>query len=549
MIINIDKIEWGPSLSMGGYYVRHALMTPYLWECWKSDKAFIKSKGMRVFKSESGHWILEIKTDSHSLPGCDPIAINNAEKLPPLPEIETTCGEASLFLPQVTHVQSLVRSLRLFDSAIDASDTGVGKTVCALMTAYNLGLKPIVICTKSVISSWMEWGRKMNMDIAVTNYEQAIRGNFDFVAKTGKRRPAYMMFEWQFQHPEKHLVIFDEAHRMKNEETQTACLAGSLKRSRVKSLILSATLCESPLELKNIGYLMGLHCWSNWKDFLQSNNCFPQSFTVKKRIKSKWGGSFTKDIEVKKWIFAGGKKNLMELHKKIFPSMGARLTIRDLDGYFPDNHIIPMQIPIGGVEKAYEKMRKELRDLEEKKKRDIFTSESKLTILLRAQQEAEILKAPSIIEMAKDFEEEGNSVVIFCQFIETLQAIHKALGGEFISGSQSSHERDAAIKNFQDDKSHFIVVQIQAGGAGISLHQYRDDLRPRISILMPVFNGRMIKQALGRIHRAGSKQATKQYIIFDGKSKSDIRTCKAIEKKLSNIESFNGSEFEDLVII
>jgi superfamily II DNA or RNA helicase len=549
MVINIDNIEWGPIVPKDGGYIRQTPMTPFLWECWKHDKAFIKSRGMRVFKTDDGFWILELRTDSEALPGHAPLPSERVDSLPPLPMIETSCGEVSLLPPQIPHVQNHVRSLRLFDAAVDSSQTGTGKTACALMTAHNLGLTPVVICPKVVISSWQEWGRKMGIAVHVTNYEQAIRGNFGFVQKTGKTRPAYMMFEWMFRTPEKYLVIFDEAHRLKGEETKTACLAGSLKRAKVKSLVLSATLCESPLDLKNIGYLMGFHCWSNWQDFLKSNGCFTQSFTVKKKMRSKWGGTFTKDIEVKKWIFAGGKKNLASLHSKIFPAMGARLTVQDMAGHFPDNHIIPMQIAIGGVEKVYQTMRKELRELEAKKKRDEFTSDSKLTIMLRAQQEAELLKVPSIIEMAKDMEEEGNSVVVFCQFTETLQAISKALGGETISGAQKGDQRDVAIAKFQSDKSHFMVVQIQAGGAGVSLHQDKDGMRPRTSILMPVFDGRMLQQALGRIHRAGAKQATKQYIVFDSKSKSDVRACKAIEKKVANMEAFNGSEVEDLVII
>src|SRR5579871_1447229 len=61
----------------------------------------------------------------------------------------------SLLLPyQIPHVDSLAYSLNMYGRVLDASDTGTGKTYSAVATCMLLKLKPLIICPKSVLSSW-----------------------------------------------------------------------------------------------------------------------------------------------------------------------------------------------------------------------------------------------------------------------------------------------------------------------------------------------------------------------------------------------------------
>jgi superfamily II DNA or RNA helicase len=50
---------------------------------------------------------------------------------------------AQLLEYQKSHVDKLIKSLNKYNIAIDASDTGTGKTYCALACAKQLGLKPL----------------------------------------------------------------------------------------------------------------------------------------------------------------------------------------------------------------------------------------------------------------------------------------------------------------------------------------------------------------------------------------------------------------------
>jgi hypothetical protein len=425
---------------------------------------------------------------------------------------------------------------------LDTSDTGVGKTICALVAAWNLGLTPIVICPKSVIGSWQKWAKRTGILIHVTNYEQVVRDNFPFCRRTDTTRPSYMKFEWQLRQPEKCLVILDEAHRTKGMETLQGAILSSCKRAGVKALALSATLAETPLDLKNAAYCLGLHHWSNWSDWLHSTGCR----TIKQKVQKKmfnrqtrqhWISKFTID----KWVFNGGTKALDKLHKQIFPAMGSRLTLKDMEGYFPANHIIPRSANIDAkIGKIHKAMKKELAELAAKERRDGKEEGSRLTILIRAQQKVELLKVPVAIEMARDFEADGNSVIFACQFTETIKAFKKALGGAEISGQ--INDKEAEIEKFHSGAEHFISVQSQSGGAGISLHDDEEGMRPRVSIILPIFDARQFKQLLGRAHRAEGKSTVRQYILLDENSDIDQKICKAIERKADNMAAFNGDD-------
>ena len=55
---------------------------------------------------------------------------------------------------QVLHVQNLVNCLKKNNIVLDTSDTGCGKTYCALATCKQLNLRPIIFCPKTIMNNW-----------------------------------------------------------------------------------------------------------------------------------------------------------------------------------------------------------------------------------------------------------------------------------------------------------------------------------------------------------------------------------------------------------
>ena len=63
-------------------------------------------------------------------------------------------SDFNLLEHQKIHYSNIKKSIMKHSRAIDASDTGTGKTFVAIKICKDLDLIPWVVCPKSVISSW-----------------------------------------------------------------------------------------------------------------------------------------------------------------------------------------------------------------------------------------------------------------------------------------------------------------------------------------------------------------------------------------------------------
>jgi len=141
--------------------------------------------------------------------------------------------------------------------------------------------------------------------------------------------------------------------------------------------------------------------------------------------------------------------------------------------------------------------------------------------------------------MAENLVEQGNSVVIFTNFMATCRTLMERLGAVGVHGEQTDEERQRAIYEFQENKKNVIIVQIQAGGVGLSLHDTKG--RPRVSLICPTYSAIDLKQALGRIHRAGSKSRALQYIVYAANSVEE-QVARKTKKKIEQISLLNDGD-------
>lgn len=80
---------------------------------------------------------------------------------------------------QLTHVENLVYSLTTYSRALDASDTGTGKTYSSVAVCKTFGWKPFIVCPKSVIEPWISVLKLMNCDYyGISNYEMLQNCNY-----------------------------------------------------------------------------------------------------------------------------------------------------------------------------------------------------------------------------------------------------------------------------------------------------------------------------------------------------------------------------------
>lgn len=418
---------------------------------------------------------------------------------------------------QIPHVLQLYETIQHENCIIDASDTGTGKTYMTLVLAKILNYKPFIICPKSVIYNWSSVANNLNIELlGISNYESIKSSKYYYNNILTRcnyiKKNDIESFDVNF--PDNTLIVFDEAHRCKNYESQTSNLLVAIKKNikKNKIILLSATITDKIKCFRPFGILFGFY--NNIDQFKQ------------------WICNKSKNSENKNHGFI--------INKEIFPRFGSRIKIRELGDLFPNNQIIAQSYNCINVDEINEQYNLIIRAFEEYKLKQA-NAKCPLTVILYARMKIELYKIPIMIDIVEDAIESNYSVVIFVCFKETLNKLAAHFNTTcLIYGGQTIDERINNIDNFQNNRSNIIISMISAGGVGISLHDLHGN-HPRISVINPSWNSIELKQSLGRIHRAGSQSAALQKIIYCANTCED-KICEIINEKLKNIDTINDGD-------
>ena len=434
---------------------------------------------------------------------------------------------------QVEHIKHLVYVLLKNRVCLDASDTGTGKTYCALGAAKAIGCRPFIICPKPVITSWANVCKHFAIEpLAIINYDSLRNGTVhsEYIQKNeGKKEESYetnvkvisiakkgkvsannkLHYSWTL--PSDSMLIFDEAHKCKNTDTLNSMLLQAAISIPNKVLMLSATIVDKPDNFAVFGYLLGL------SSSLSNMRRFIASYSNEASLSAK-------------------------LHNLIFPVHGGRIRIKDLGNKFPDNKIIPecfyMETVAKEINEKYLEIHKGLEDL---KNKEIKDKSNILSKMLRARQRIEILKLPTIGKLIEDYLENNLSVVVFLNFNESLRILAEHFKTtSLIYGDQTGLARDKIIDNFQNNKTRLLICNAQSGGTGLSMHDL-DGNYPRISLISPNWSSIIFTQILGRIHRAGAKSKAVQKIVFCGGTIEE-KIAERVKCKLKNLSLINDGD-------
>ncbi len=515
---------------------------------------------------------------------------------------------AKLLPYQVPHLLQMHECLKIRNRVVDASDTGTGKTYAAVAVCKMLKLKPFVICPKSVISSWKNVCKYFDIQIfGISNYEMLRNGNYytdtyesvkcpymdkdvKRISKEGKKlmkqkikimdkmraseshverytlekklediiskisieeekcltkndavkNKLEKVYTYHFYLPPDTLVIVDEAHRCKNKESQSSQIMIALHKNNVKIMLLSATLTDKIDCFKPFGILFGFY--STVDDY---------RLWMKSKVKEleKTNIKFEKDVkdEEDDEKVIDNKMKLKVIHNNIFPQFGSRMKICELGDMFPKNNITATPYYLDNHEEI-DKIYNDINDCIEKLKKKEDDAQCILAVLLRARQRIEMLKIPIMLELVEEGFDNKYSVVIFVNFLETMEYLVKyfreTLKYDKISlvlGGQGIQERDQNIADFQDNTNKIMIAMIQAGNVGISLHDIHGG-HPRMSVISPSWSGQDTKQALGRIHRAGSKSPAIQKLVYVADTYEE-QVAGLVHEKIRNIGAINDGNF------
>lgn len=520
----ISSLQWSVPQMVQGKAVVKAIPNQAFWNLWRFDKNEIKAQGIFVRK-EKGTYIvyraipMSVVYSSKRLP-------NNLKKKQKL------FFSKQLLQYQKKHTLGLVKAICKHGSALDGSDTGTGKTFCALTVAKEIKRKPFAICSKSGKKEWRNAAEELEVEGLITiNYEKLKRWKTDYLIKLPSKDDQ-LDLEWLVPSDE-YILIWDEVHRCKSYKSINSKMLIQATQQGYLNLMLSATIADNPMQLKAVGFALNL--FPREEDFwpwIKANGCDKNEYDA--------------------YEFCNSDRILTNIHKSIYTEKGSRIKVSELGDMFPKNKVISTSYTMDNAKKIQRIHESIAQMYETLKFRKSLDGESHLTELLRARQEIELLKVPTFVEMAEDLLEEGHSVILFMNFTDTIKVLMEKLNTNCVvwgeqKGKKGLAEREYNIDAFQNDNARIIICNIGAGGESISLHD-KNGKYSRVTLISPTWSAQALKQCLGRAPRAKAKTPVVQKIIFAADTVEENVAIRLAEK-VDRINVINDGDLDSSIRI
>lgn len=398
--------------------------------------------------------------------------------------------------------------------ALLADEVGLGKTIEAgiILKEYVLrGLvrRCLILVPVSLITQWQEeMFQKFDLEFAA--YGKDTDWDEDFLiasldtAKTLKNREVVLGHDYD-------MVIVDEAHRLRNHQTLGWKFIDALSVKHI--LLLTATPVQNDLrELFNLVTLLKPGALGTYREFRRA-------FMVRgdKRL----------------------PKNTRELSRLLGKVM-IRTTRSSTAIRFPDRHVETVTFALSETERAlydgvsdfirritgtgdeslYQKWHFILMVLQKEIGSSSFAARGTLRKVLtdHGSGDDETRELRRLVELADAIddnaklrgldrvmaEREGEKVIIFTQFLETLAYLERSLTARGVKvsvfhGGLSASEKELAIDRFRRQSQ--VLISTEAGGEGRNL-QF---CRTIVNYDLP-WNPMRVEQRIGRIHRLGQKR-------------------------------------------
>ncbi len=388
-----------------------------------------------------------------------------------------------------------------------ADEMGLGKTVqtlAFLARSDRQGQPTLVVCPSSLVWNWERESRRFAPELHVINYSGPDRAKRrDAFAQADliitsyailRRDQAFLAQNAYFT------VVLDEAHHIKNPDTQNARAANDL--SSHFRLVLTGTPIENSLmdlwslmQFCNPGLLGDK---ATFKNAYMSESQESDKTLLRNRLKA----FITRRTKLEK---------VRELPPKLIQVSQANATPEQMTGY----HSV-----MRGIE--------ELRAAAKAEKHGGKRRAILLTGLLRLRQAASDLrllrkegdlsdnqasgKWAVFSELLQECLDGGHRVLVFSQFVEMLQLLRRhldeaAVRYAYLDGSTT--DREAVVTGFQEGDAPVFLISLKAGGVGLNL-----TAADTVILFDPWWNPAVEDQAMDRAHRIGQERPVNVYKLI-----------------------------------
>lgn len=393
-----------------------------------------------------------------------------------------------------------VEFLKLKTRAYISDEMGLGKTPQAIVAAKELGIHPahaLVVCPAIARVNWQRewlgWYSPGSPAPNILSYEQATKSPY------APHRPA-------------RLIIFDEAHYLKNptaQRTKAALSRGGYGERAERVWFLSGTPAPNhPGELWSILDFCG-QAGMTYDEWV-SQYCVAYRVGYQLRIT----GMKKSAADTLKWYLASTglflRRRKAEVLKDLPPIWYQHTTVEPPANFNQIGMQQPRDITL------VEQERKLLEGVLESQGADAMLALANGVSTLRRY--TGFRKATVVSKMIAEEAANGawEKLVVFAvhtAVIEKLVGDLGAFGAVAIQGKHSPKQRQAAIDSFSDPKSkcRVIVCQVQAAGTAITLHA-RGACSNVLVVECPWTPGELA-QACARVHRIGQPNGVTVRIV------------------------------------
>ena len=405
-----------------------------------------------------------------------------------------------------------------------ADDMGVGKTVQAagLINDDVTLRRVLIVCPAAVKLNWQrelqKWlVRDLMVDVGYSTRLPVcdiLIINYDIL---GRNSVAILGTQWD-------LVVYDEAHMLKNPKAKRTQLAAQIRSRRL--LAMSGTpLLNRPIELVPVLQMLGAWTSSYHQFGLRYCDAKQQEIWVNRKRRSIWDYS--------------GHSNLDGLRELLYSTCMIRRTKSQVLTELPakTRQIVPLgtKLPV--------KLRRAAALLEPPEGEDYLTQLARMTVPDSPEFEAMALvrheiakhKTKEAMDWIDIKMEDGVKLLIFAHHHAVLDALcerYATSGCVRLDGRMTSSSRQESVDAFQNDPDcHVLVGSIRAAGVGLTLTAAHHVVFVELDWVPGV-----VTQAEDRAHRMGQTMPVNIYHLVVDDS-LDTRIASAVIAKQRIIDA------------
>jgi len=381
-----------------------------------------------------------------------------------------------------------VRLLLANQNSLLADEQGLGKTIQVIEMVNNLKIKRVlVICPATLKLNWEKevgvWGDSHTTHVLFSGKDTMLKDVKYIIVSydlCNKKYISDQIYELKFD-----VVIFDEAHYLKNTKSKRTKTVFKLTKKIPKKVMLTGTpMINRPIELYPLVKFLSPITIEPYLDYRKFAFRFCGAF------ESTWGLDVT------------GYSNLGSLKFRLERTCLIRRLKKDVLPQLPKKIIQIIPFEQNKDTKKIIKLEKEF-NIEDLKKQPKLGDIGELATIRK---ELALAKLPQVIKHIKDMLENVDKLVVFAYHREVCEELMEALSAYYpvlLYGGMSAISKNNGISLFQKTKTCRVFIgNIQTAGVGITLTAAH-----HIVFAETTWVPGEIDQAIDRCHRIGQENS------------------------------------------